>query len=328
MNILVGGSLRDITGDRAAGEDFVRELGRQVVRKGHVLLNGCRSSLDEVIATAAAEWLSDTGQDAAEQKRDPKDLIIAYCSRDHPPAHNIGSIRRSSLPDWNMNHPELKVPEQIALADATFFVGGSDGTFWAKNWAYYARKPILGIPRFGGAGETIYEMERERLRRDAPAAGNDYETLNQMSGDVTVYAHEAVSLAERLASPRTVFTIMSFKKDYHEVFRSCKEACKRFDFDAIRTDESLSFERLTTQIEKGIQDSAFVLADVSEPSMNVFYEVGSARGLGKKVVMCAKRGAPRAFDTADIPTIEWSSQKELKEGLTKWIAGIKGTYGR
>ena len=135
------------------------------------------------------------------QKRDPKDLIIAYCSRDYPPAHNIGSIRWSSLPDWNMNHPELKVPEQIALADAAFFVGGSDGTFWAKNWVYYARKPILGIPRFGGAGETIYEMERERLRRDAPAVGNDYETLNQMSGDVAVYAREIISLAERPVSP-------------------------------------------------------------------------------------------------------------------------------
>ena len=147
---------------------MVRELGRAVVRHGHVRLTGCRSSLDAIIATAAAEWLNSVG----DPKRGPKDLIIAYCARDHPPAHNIGSIRRSSLPDWNMNHPELKVPEQIALADATFFVGGSDGTFWAKNWAYYARKPILGIPRFGGAGETIYEMERERLRRDAPAVGS------------------------------------------------------------------------------------------------------------------------------------------------------------
>ena len=75
---------------------------------------------------------------------------------------------------------------------------------------------------------------------------------------------------------------MSSKKDYREVFASCKVVCKKFDFDAVRTDESLSLERITTQIEKGIQDSAFVIANVSEPSMNVFYEVGFARGLGKR----------------------------------------------
>ena len=72
---------------------------------------------------------------------------FAYCDKNHAPAHNIGNIRRSSLPDWNMNHPELKVPEQIALADATIFVAGRDGTFWARDWAYYPRKPILGVPR-------------------------------------------------------------------------------------------------------------------------------------------------------------------------------------
>lgn len=83
-----------------------------------------------------------------------------------------------------MNHPELKVPEQIALSDATIFVAGRDGTFWAKNWAYYARRPILGVPRFGGAGETIYEKELERLKREAPTLAQDYETLNQMSGDI------------------------------------------------------------------------------------------------------------------------------------------------
>lgn len=113
------------------------------------------------------------------------------------------------------------------------------------------------------------------------------------------------------------------------MYASCKEVCKEFDFDpAERTDESLSLERIVPRIEKGIQESAFVIADVSEASPNVFYEVGYARGLGKPVLMTAKRGTARAFDVADIPTIDWDDQQELKEGLRRSIAGIKMKFGR
>ena len=41
MNILVGGSLRNVFGDPGLGEEFVRELGHEIVRQGHVRLDGC-----------------------------------------------------------------------------------------------------------------------------------------------------------------------------------------------------------------------------------------------------------------------------------------------
>jgi hypothetical protein len=117
-------------------------LGTEIVRRGHILLNGCRSSLDQEIATAAHEWLQNAGK--------PRDRIISYCLKSDTPIHSLGTVRYSALPDWHMNHPELEVPEQIAQAGPTIFVAGSDGTFWSKNWASFARKLIIGIPRFGG----------------------------------------------------------------------------------------------------------------------------------------------------------------------------------
>jgi hypothetical protein len=325
MQILVGGSL-DVPSEPELCQKFVAALGKEIVRQGHVLLNGCRGSLDEAIASAANEWLIDNGGD-------PKKLIVSYCTKDCPQVHHLGNIRRSSLIDWQMNHPELKVPEQIQQADATVFIGGQNGTFWAKNWAFYARKPILGIPRFGGAGEIIYNQELERLKAQSPTVAQDSETLNQVSGEVGSYAHDVISLAERLVSPRSVFTIMSFEKQLYDVFTSCKEVCKEFDFEAIRTDESASLERIVPRIEKGIKESAFVIADISEPSpgkpsANVFYEVGYARGFGRNVILTAKKGTVHTFDLADIPTIEWENQEELKDGLRKRISGIKGNYGR
>ena len=321
MRIVVGGSLREVPREPDVCAEFAAALGCEIVKQGHTLLNGCRGSLDTAVAGAANDWLTQNG-------RDPNKLIVGYCAKQSVPEHSFGTVRRSALVDWQMNHPELRVPEQIEQADATIFVGGGDGTFWAKNWAFYARKPILGVPRFGGAGETIYDQELERLQTESPITAQDYESLNQVSSDVASYVKQVISLAERMVSPRTVFTIMSFKKEFHDVYTSCKEVCRQFDFEAERTDETVSLERIVARVEKGIKESAFVIADVSEWSPNVFYEVGFARGMGKNVILTAKRGTTRAFDVADIPTIDWEDQDELKAGLHKCISGIKGKFGR
>jgi hypothetical protein len=321
MRILVGGSLHNVPRDSELCREFVAALGREIVKQGHVLLNGCRGSVDKEIATAAQEWISGSGGD-------PNKSIISYCLKSAEPVHRFGRVRQSSLLDWYMNHAELRIPEQIEQADATIFVAGHNGTFLAKNWAFYARKPILGVPRFGGAGETIYDQELVRLRANSPTTAEDYETLNQVSTDSSHYVKEVLALAERLVTPRSVFTIMSFKREFRDVYATYKEVCKEFGFEAERTDESVSLERIVPRVEKGIRGSAFVIADVSEGTPNVFYEVGFARGLGKDLIMTAKKGTQLPFDVGDIPAIFWEIQEDLKERLRKCLAGLRGKYGR
>jgi len=321
MRIFTGGSLKDVPRDPVGCHEFVTALGREIVKQGHVLLNGCRSALDTEIARAAHEWLVQNGHR-------PEDSIISYCHRDFEPAHSFGKVRVSALPDWQMNHPELKIPEQIELADAAILVAGREGTFWAKNWAFYARKPILGIPRYGGAGETIYYQELNRVRENSVQAAEDYEALNELSPDIAAYARQVVDLAARFVTPRSVFTIMSFKKEFRDVFASYQEVCRRFKFDAERTDESAPLERIIPRVERGLRRSAFVIADVTESSPNVFYEVGFARALGKDVIMTARKGTQLPFDVGDIPTIFWEDQTELRESLEKCLLGLVGKYGR
>jgi len=323
MRIFVGGSLREVPRDPELCHQFVAALGKAIASKGYVLLNGCSSGLDTEIANAAQEEMLRNPNVG-----NPKDKLISYCLKTHKPKHSVGTIRQSALLDWQMTHAELVVPEQIEMADATILIAGSEGTFWSKNWAYFARKLILGIPRFGGAGETIYSQELKRLRETSSALAEDYETLNVMTDDMADYAQEVVRLAERLVMPRNVFTIMSFKKELIDVFDSCKDACQTFDFEAERTDESASSEPILPRILNGIRKSAFVIADVSELSNNVFYEVGYARGLGKEVILIAKKGTELPFDLKDLPTLFWETQRDLKKGLEERIKGVMGRYGR
>jgi hypothetical protein len=228
-----------------------------------------------------------------------------------------------------MSHPDLKVPEQIDMADVTIFVAGNEGTFWAKNWASYARKLILGVPRFGDAGETIFNQELMHFRASYPILAEEYEILNQLViNDIENYAKDIINLAERLVTPRSVFTIMSFKQEFDDVYDSYKSVCKEFGFEAERTDESESLERIIPRIEIGIRQSAIVLADVSGLSPNIFYEIGFAKALGKDVIITAKQGTNLPFDLSDIPTIFWNTQTELKQDLRKRLDSIKHKYGR
>lgn len=321
MKIYVGGSLREVPRDPDLCRAFVAALGVSVVKRGHVLLTGCRSTLDQEIARAAEAWLS-------ANDGNPKDQIISYCLESDTPVHMLGTLRRSALTDWGLNHSELVVPEQIDQADATLFVAGSEGTFWAKNWAHVGRKLILGIPRFGGAGQTIYTRERTRRVDSRSTDAEEYEALNVITNDMAGYADHVVTLVERLVLPRTVFTIMSFKPEFIDVFDSCQQVCQEYGLEAERTDESASSEPILPRMLNGIRNSAFVIADLSELSCNVFYEVGYAKGLGKEVILIARKGTELPFDLKDLPTLFWETQRDLKKGLEDRIDRVVSKYGR
>jgi|SRR5215469_1957896 len=315
MRIYVGGSLRDVPVDEELCRSFAGALGIEIVKQGHYLLNGCRSTLDEEIAKAAYNWL--LANDAA----NAEERIISYCLKGDRPIHNLGRVSSSALPDWQMNHPKLLVPEQIERATAAIFVAGSDGTYWARNWAYYARRPILGVPRFGGAGEEIYQQELQLLAR-SPLLRNDFERLNQVSLDVASYAKRVVELTKRLVIPKTVFSIMSFDEQYLPIYRVYEQVCEYFGFKADRTDQSVSSERIIPRIEDGIRNSPFVLADVSEERVNVLYEVGFAKALGKDVILTAREGTKLPFDAYDIQTVFWEKPADLRTKLRRVIRGL------
>jgi hypothetical protein len=218
----------------------------------------------------------------------------------------------------------LSPPEQIAEADATVFIAGGDGTFSAANWARIAAKPILGISQFGGAACQIFEQERCQFndRYAQLIAIEDFDILSQDTDDVAQLANDVVTLCERIVTSNTVFTIMPFTEEFRDVYASYNTVCNEFGFNAERTDESDSSERIIPRILGGIRGAAFVIADVTNPSVNVFYEIGFAEGMGKPVIVSAKKGASLPFDIADIPVLYWSGQEELKEKLRRRVKEI------
>ena len=130
--------MREVPREPELCREFVAALGREIVQQHHVLLNGCQGSVDKEVAVAAKAWLDGTGGNSDAS-------IISYRLRSYQQVHEIGRVRLSSLPDWLMNHAELRVPEQIELADATIFIAGATVPSWPKTGLFTQESQSWGF---------------------------------------------------------------------------------------------------------------------------------------------------------------------------------------
>jgi hypothetical protein len=317
MKILVVGSLKNVPSNADICSRFVSRLGEIVVERDNILLTGCRGSLDKAIAKAAHRRLEALHKDSRQH-------LVGYRLKNAEPAHRLGTVHISARKDWDLTHPELAPPEQIAVADAAVFVAGREGTIIAANWARIAGIPVLGVAEFGGAGHALYELEYRDFEKKYGSAisREEFEVLNQDTPDVERLAADVVSLAERIVMPRTVFPIMPLTSQYRKLNASYREVCTELGFAVKGTSEAETTERIIPRILEGIRRSAFLIADVSEVRPNIFSEIGFAQGLGKQVVLTARTGTTLPFDVADIPVIFWDTEEGLKKQLRKRLANV------
>jgi hypothetical protein len=117
--LLVAGGLNEEDDPAGARTRFAAALGRQIIRRGHTLLGGCRTGLDSVVAKAAF--------DAATSKpADPRKVIRSWVTGSTQPSHAYGEIMRSQLGDWALIPRGFAFPEPIQEADAVVIVGGME----------------------------------------------------------------------------------------------------------------------------------------------------------------------------------------------------------
>lgn len=324
LNILVAGgydSNDPTTLARPVEEirEFVTELGHEVIEQGHTLLTGCRTELDRLVAESAQARLIE--RDA---KVECLERIISYVNQGTEPCHDIGSIRQSELSDWELGGKDLNPPEIIRDADTIILIGGFRGTYRAANWARIERKPLLPIAFFGGASKDVCLQEARRVENLYPGnvTQSEYEAvLKSLSKNWRQRAIDTVNLAARLATSRDVFIVMSFKTSAanKDLKRAIEAACKQHGFVARRVDESNDTRRIVPEIIRGIRQSAFVVADVTEERPNVYWELGLATGMDKTLILVAKAGTTLPFDINDVPAIFWDSFSDFEEKLAKCI---------
>ncbi len=130
-----------------------------------------------------------------------------------------------------------------------------------------------------------------------------------------------ISLSPR---PDWLISIMSFAESpqFKDLYTSIQRVCLKFDYDAKRVDESNLLKRIIPEITRQVRQSAFVIADVTEYKPNVFYELGFADGVGKEVILVAKKSTELPFDITDVPVLFWDSFADFEEELEKKVKQI------
>lgn len=309
--------------------DFAAELAREVIRQGHGLLNGCRTDIDAAAAAAAHEELVRGGASEAVLRS----RLVCYVNQGMPPIHQHGAVMESALADWELGGPELTSPEIIHYADAVILLGGFRGTYRAANWARIERKPILALSLFGGAAKAVCLEESKRVETvyGGGVSKQDYEAvLKSLSTDWPALAAQTVNLAERMATSRDVFVVMSFAESpqYKDLLVAIRKACAQFGYDAQRVDQSNDHKRIVPEIVRGVRQAAFVVADVTEDKPNVYWELGLANGMDKHLILVARKGTQLPFDVNDVPVLFWDSFSEFEAALAKRIERIATQQGR
>jgi hypothetical protein len=102
-----------------------------------------------------------------------------------------------------------------------------------------------------------------------------------------------------------------------------KLVCARYALDALRGDENPEDSPLIhARIVESIRQADLIVAEVSLPNPNVFWELGFACGVRgmQNIIQIAKEGTSLPFDIAGIDTVFYSGQSDLE---SKFAARVR-----
>jgi len=119
------------------------------------------------------------------------------------------------------------------------------------------------------------------------------------------------------------FVLMPFHENFDDVYKcGIKEACRGVKVGCERVDEQRFDETILDRIRGQIQTADIIIAEMTGRNPNVFYEVGYAHALHKRVILLTKSADDIPFDLKQHRHIVYAGKidglrRELREEL-KW----------
>lgn len=133
--------------------------------------------------------------------------------------------------------------------------------------------------------------------------------------------------ASQLEERTQVFVAMSFSDEMKPSWdKALKIAIEEAGYKAYRIDVEPHIDRIDAKIITEINNSRFLVADVTEQKRGVYFEAGYALGLGLPVIWCVRKDDLENihFDTRQYNHIIWESEDQLREQLYYLICAVIG----
>jgi hypothetical protein len=127
----------------------------------------------------------------------------------------------------------------------------------------------------------------------------------------------------------TVFVIMQFHGPYQDLYTDViQPTVKKFGLRAYHAGEVFTPGIILNDITGGIAEAKIVIADITPPNQNVFYEVGYAHALRKPTILLVdrERGKDLPFDVSGYRCLFYDNtiggKRKLEDGLRNHLAAI------
>ncbi|WP_147456082.1 hypothetical protein [Leptospira stimsonii] len=121
-----------------------------------------------------------------------------------------------------------------------------------------------------------------------------------------------------------VFVLMPFDEKFNDLyFLGIKETLEKKDYICERVDEQHFTDLIVERIHNQIKTADLIVGITTSRNPNVFYEIGYAHAIGKKVILISDDAKSIPFDLNQYPHIIYKDLKELKEKLEGKIEFFK-----
>lgn len=113
--------------------------------------------------------------------------------------------------------------------------------------------------------------------------------------------------------PNKIFVAMPFKQESHyiDLFAIIKDTLAPLGYEVVNAGEELSNIAINCKVCELIQESQFLIGEITERNPNVFLEIGIAFGLGKTVILLISK--ERTYDIpSDLKGIEYMEYDKNK----------------
>ena len=127
----------------------------------------------------------------------------------------------------------------------------------------------------------------------------------------------------------SVFVVMQFGSPYDELYDDViKQVCGEFSLDVIRADDIYRPGVIFQDILQGLDESNVVIADVTPPNPNVFFELGYSHALKKPAILLAERNTTLPFDISGYRVIFYDNtiggKNAIETHLRRHLTSIVG----
>jgi hypothetical protein len=123
----------------------------------------------------------------------------------------------------------------------------------------------------------------------------------------------------------SVFVAMPFAPEFENVFDfGIRLPLEASGYAPIRTDKQPFTGSVVEEIQRGIRESSFIIADISNSNPNVLFELGYAIGCDKRSVVICRRGDALPFDVSGMSVIFYDPLviRELKSTVEELLNNL------